>query len=391
MLVLVINAGSSSLKYQLIDTTDDNVRAKGLVERIGSAGANLVQGNVVIKKNMPTHKEAIAEVLSVLQSSVIKNISEISAVGHRVVHGGEKFKSSVIIDENVLRTLDACIELAPLHNPPNIMGIKACADIMPDVPQIAVFDTAFHQTMPQEAFTYAIPYHFYEDYKIRRYGFHGTSHKYVSAKAAEILGKPLSELKLITAHLGNGSSLAAVKNGKAIDTSMGFTPLAGVVMGTRSGDIDPAIVAFIAEKEKLSASEAVILLNKQGGFLGVSGISNDIRDIHKASEEGDERAKLAFDIFAYGVKKYIGAYAAAMGGIDALIFTAGIGENDYIVRDAVTQNLEFLGIKIDREKNHGARGFIDITASDAAVKTIVVPTNEELMIARETAEILHCS
>ena len=392
MLVLVINAGSSSLKYQLIDTTSDKVKAKGLVERIGSAGANLAQGDIVIKKNMPTHKEAIAEVLNALQHpeyGAIKDISEISAVGHRVVHGAEKFKSSVIIDDKVMKALDACIDLAPLHNPPNITGIRACSDAMPGVPQIAVFDTAFHQTMTPEAYIYAIPYHFYEDYKIRRYGFHGTSHKYVSAKAAEIIGKPLSELKIITAHLGNGSSLAAVKNGKSIDTSMGFTPLAGVVMGTRSGDIDPAIVAFIAEREKLSASEAVIYLNKKGGLLGISGTSNDIRDIHKSSEEGDERARLAFNIFVYGVKKYIGAYAAAMGGVDVLIFTAGIGENDYLVRDAVTQNLDFLGIKIDRETNHGARGFLDLTAPDAAVKTMVIPTNEELMIARETADILN--
>ncbi|MBR5240172.1 MAG: acetate kinase, partial [Clostridia bacterium] len=305
----------------------------------------------------------------------------------RVVHGGEAFSGSAVITEAVMNALNECIELAPLHNPPNITGIEACAKIMPNVPQVGVFDTAFHQTMPKKAYLYALPYKFYEQYKIRRYGFHGTSHKYVSMKAAEILGKPIEELKIVTCHLGNGSSIAAVDGGKSVDTSMGFTPLAGILMGTRSGDIDPAIVEFIANKENLSASEVISILNKESGVTGVSGVSSDFRDLSAASAEGNERATAALDMFAYGVQKYIGTYAAAMGGIDAVVFTAGIGENDATLREQITEKLGFMGIKINKDKN-AVRGTVDISSDDATVKTLVIPTNEELMIALETEKLV---
>ncbi|MBE7019475.1 MAG: acetate kinase [Ruminococcaceae bacterium] len=393
MKILVINAGSSSLKYQLINMEDQSVMAKGLCERIGidgrlthSKGDQKFQKDLTLKD----HGDAIQAVLDSLtdkEMGVIASMDEINAVGHRVVHGGEAFSGSAVITEAVMNALNECIELAPLHNPPNITGIEACAKIMPNVPQVGVFDTAFHQTMPKKAYLYALPYKFYEQYKIRRYGFHGTSHKYVSMKAAEILGKPAEELKIVTCHLGNGSSISAVDGGKSVDTSMGFTPLAGILMGTRSGDIDPAIVEFIANKENLTASEVISILNKESGVTGVSGVSSDFRDLSAASAEGNERATAALDMFAYGVQKYIGTYAAAMGGIDAVVFTAGIGENDATLREQITENLGFMGIKINKDKN-AVRGTVDISADDATVKTLVIPTNEELMIALETEKLV---
>ncbi len=393
MKILVINAGSSSLKYQLINMDDQSVMAKGLCERIG------IDGRLTHNKNgekftkelpMKDHGDAIQAVLDSLTDSemgVISSMEEINAVGHRVVHGGEAFSGSAVITESVMKALNECIELAPLHNPPNIIGIEACAKIMPNVPQVGVFDTAFHQTMPKKAYLYALPYKFYEQYKIRRYGFHGTSHKYVSMKAAELLGKPLEELKIVTCHLGNGSSITAVDGGKSVDTSMGFTPLAGIMMGTRSGDIDPAIVEFIANKENLSVKEVLNILNKESGALGLSEISSDFRDLSEAAEKGDEKAAVALDIFAYGVQKYIGTYAAAMGGIDAVVFTAGIGENDAGLREKVASKLGFMGIEINKDKNN-TRGTVDITADGAKVKTLVIPTNEELMIALETEKLV---
>ncbi len=393
MKILVINAGSSSLKYQLINMEDQSVMAKGLCERIGIDGRlTHSKDGEKFQKDLPLkdHGDAIQAVLDSLtdkEMGVIASMDEINAVGHRVVHGGEAFSGSAVITEAVMNALNECIELAPLHNPPNITGIEACAKIMPNVPQVGVFDTAFHQTMPKKAYLYALPYKFYEQYKIRRYGFHGTSHKYVSMKAAEILGKPIEELKIVTCHLGNGSSISAVDGGKSVDTSMGFTPLAGILMGTRSGDIDPAIVEFIANKENLTASQVINILNKESGVTGVSGVSSDFRDLSAASEEGNERATAALDMFAYGVQKYIGTYAAAMGGIDAVVFTAGIGENDATLRAQITENLGFMGIKINKDKNT-VRGTVDITADDATVKTLVIPTNEELMIALETEKLV---
>ncbi|MBP3447844.1 MAG: acetate kinase [Clostridia bacterium] len=393
MKILVINAGSSSLKYQLINMDDQSVMAKGLCERIGIDGRlTHSKDGEKFQKELPLndHGDAIQAVLDSLTDKdmgVIASMDEINAVGHRVVHGGEAFSGSALITEAVMKALNDCIELAPLHNPPNITGIEACAKIMPGVPQVGVFDTAFHQTMPKKSYLYAIPYKFYEDYKIRRYGFHGTSHKYVSMKAAEYLGKPIEELKIVTCHLGNGSSITAVDGGKSIDTSMGFTPLAGIMMGTRSGDIDPAIVEFIANKENIPVSKVLSILNKESGALGISGISSDFRDLSKAADEGNERAQIALDIFAYGVQKYIGTYAAAMGGIDALVFTAGIGENDAELREKVASKLGFMGIEINKDKNN-TRGTVDITADGAKVKTLVIPTNEELMIALETQKLV---
>ncbi len=393
MKILVINAGSSSLKYQLINMEDQSVMAKGLCERIGIDGRlTHSKDSEKFQKDLTLndHGDAIKAVLDSLtdkEMGVISSMDEINAVGHRVVHGGEAFSGSALITESVMKALNECIELAPLHNPPNITGIEACAKIMPGVPQVGVFDTAFHQTMPKKAYLYAIPYKFYENYKIRRYGFHGTSHKYVSMKAAEYLGKPIEELKIVTCHLGNGSSITAVDGGKSVDTSMGFTPLAGIMMGTRSGDIDPAIVEFIANKENLSVKEVLNILNKESGALGLSCISSDFRDLSAASEKGDEKAATALDMFAYGVQKYIGTYAAAMGGIDALVFTAGIGENDAELREKVASKLGFMGIEINNDKNR-VRGTVDITADGAKVKTLVIPTNEELMIALETEKLV---
>jgi len=395
MNVLVVNAGSSSLKYQLFDTNTMKVNAKGLCERIGLDGGRIehkqADGTKTSREiNMPNHAVAtkvLVDTLTDPEIGCIKSMDEIEAVGHRVVHGGSYFSESVVVTPDVISKLEKCMDLAPLHTGPHLMGIQGCTEVMPNVPQVLVFDTAFHQTMPKKAYLYALPYKFYEQYKIRRYGFHGTSHKYVSMKAAEILGKPAEELKIVTCHLGNGSSISAVDGGKSVDTSMGFTPLAGILMGTRSGDIDPAIVEFIANKENLTASEVISILNKESGVTGVSGVSSDFRDLSAASAEGNERATAALDMFAYGVQKYIGTYAAAMGGIDAVVFTAGIGENDATLREQITENLGFMGIKINKDKN-AVRGTVDISADDATVKTLVIPTNEELMIALETEKLV---
>ena len=383
MKVLVINAGSSSLKYQLIDMDDQSVLAKGLCERIGIEGSNLQHTNVgadsktKIEKPMKDHGDAIQMVIDALvdeKIGVIKSMDEIGAVGHRVVHGAEEFANSCLITEAVMKALEKCTPLAPLHNPPNIIGINACTKIMPNVPQVAVFDTAFHQTMPAKAFMYALPYEYYEKDRIRKYGFHGTSHKYVAQEAAKFLGKAPEELKIVTCHLGNGSSISAVDGGKCVDTSMGFTPLDGVPMGTRTGSMDPAVVTYLLNKGMTSA-EVDNLMNKKSGVQGVSGVSSDFRDLAAAAAEGNDRAQLALDMFTYQVKKYIGSYAAAMGGVDAVVFTAGVGENDAATRKAITDGLGFLGIEIDEAKN-STRGTVDITAEGAKVKTLVIPTNE---------------
>lgn len=396
MKILVINSGSSSLKYQLFDMAQETVLAKGLVERIGSQGSILTHQANGKKEKMefesPNHEAALRKVFDVLThtgTGVLKDIKEIDAVGHRVVHAGEKFASSVRITPEVVAALEECSELAPLHNPPGITGIRAITKILPDVPQVGVFDTAFHQTMPKEAYIYPIPYEYYEKHKIRRYGFHGTSHRYVSMRAAAMLGKPIADLKLVTCHLGNGSSVAAVDGGRSIDTSMGFTPLAGIPMGTRSGDLDPAIVTFIAEKDGVTAEHVVQkILNKQSGVLGVSGLSNDFRDLEVAAEEGNERAALALTIFANGLRKYIAAYAAVMNGVDAIIFTAGIGENSKEMRSRVCQGLAFLGVEIDEEQNDCRGVERDISTPQSNVRVLIIPTNEELVIARDTREIV---
>ncbi len=397
MKVLVINAGSSSLKYQLIDMDKMDVMAKGLCERIGIDGSKLTHKNTakgtetVFEKPMKDHSDAISMVIDALVSAdcgVIASMEEIGAVGHRVVHGSEIFADSRVIDDKVMEALRECSPLAPLHNPANIIGIEACKKIMPNVTQVAVFDTAFHQTMPKKAFMYALPYECYTKHKIRKYGFHGTSHRFVSAEAAKMLGKPAEELKIITCHLGNGSSVSAVDGGKCVDTSMGFTPLDGVVMGTRTGSMDPAVVTFLMENEGLSAKEVDNLMNKKSGVFGVSGVSSDFRDLSKAASEGNDRAALAIDMFTYSVKKLIGSYAAAMGGVDAVVFTAGVGENDAASRKAIVSGLEFMGIKIDDEKNSVRGQAIDISAADATVKTLVIPTNEELMIALDTQNLV---
>ena len=396
MKVLVINAGSSSLKYQLLDTDNQEVLAKGLCERIGidgkftykALGKNTIDA---VDVAMPTHSEAIQAVMNALvdpDNGVIASMKEIDAVGHRVVHGGETFACSVKIDDKVMAALEECIPLAPLHNPANITGIKACQAVMgPDVPQVAVFDTAFHQTMPPVAYTYALPYEYYEKDKVRRYGFHGTSHKYVSQRAAAMLGKPIEELKLISCHLGNGSSVTAIDGGKSVDTSMGFTPLAGLPMGTRSGDLDAGILEYLMGKYSLDIKEMLNILNKKSGVLGVSGVSSDFRDLGEAGEKGNTRAALAVDMFNYGVKKYIGAYAAAMGGVDAIIFTAGVGENSADQRMAIASGLEFMGVKMDAEANNTRGKETVISAADSQVKVLLIPTNEELMIALDTAAL----
>ena len=395
MKILVINAGSSSLKYQLIDMDSKEVMAKGLCERIGIDGSLLnhtVNGNKLqIPTEMKNHAQAIKAVIAALldkEHGVISDMSEISAVGHRVVHGGEKFSQSVVITEAVKKALEECIDLAPLHNPPNLTGINACEEAMPGVPQVAVFDTAFHQTMPAESYLYAIPYKYYEKHKIRRYGFHGTSHKYVAGRAAAMLGKNIEDLKIITCHLGNGSSITAVNGGKSMDTTMGFTPLAGLLMGTRCGDIDPAIVTFLMEKEGLSTSEMDTVMNKQSGIFGLSGVSSDFRDVEKAADEGNKVAQIGLNMFDYQVKKTIGAYAAAMGGVDAIVFTAGVGENNKVLRANVAKGLAFMGVAIDDEKNAVRGEEIDISAPNATVRTLVIPTNEELAIAMETQALV---
>ncbi|MCI9187575.1 MAG: acetate kinase [Oscillospiraceae bacterium] len=396
MNILVINAGSSSLKYQLLDPASQQVLAKGLCERIGidgkftykAPGKNTIDA---VDVAMPTHSEAIQAVLNALvdpQNGVIASMEEIDAVGHRVVHGGEKFAKSVKIDAAVMEAIEECNPLAPLHNPANIIGIKACQKLMPNTPMVAVFDTAFHQTMPPVAYTYALPYQYYQEDKVRRYGFHGTSHKYVTGRAAEILDKPLEELKLISCHLGNGSSITAVDGGKSVDTTMGFTPLAGVPMGTRSGDLDAGILEYLMNKHSLDIKQMLNILNKQSGVQGVSGVSSDFRDLDKAAQEGNAQAALAVDVFAYSVKKFIGAYAAAMGGVDAIIFTAGVGENDAAVRAASVAGLEYMGVKIDPEKNQVRGRETDISAPGATVQVLIIPTNEELMIALDTAALI---
>ncbi len=396
MKILVINCGSSSLKYQLIDMTDQTVLAKGLGERIGIEGAIVTHETPgkekhVVQKPMETHKEALEVVLESIVDPIvgaIVSLKEIDAVGHRVVHGGEEFASSVMITDSVIAAMEACSELAPLHNPANLIGIHACMELMPDVPMVGVFDTAYHQTMDKATYLYALPYELYEKHKIRRYGFHGTSHKYVAERAADMMGKPLSELKLITCHLGNGASVAAIQGGKVVDTSMGFTPLEGLVMGTRCGDMDPAIVTFLMEKENLSIAEVNALMNKQSGVLGISGVSSDFRDIEAAAAEGNERAELALAKFYLRVKKYIGAYMAIMGGVDGIVFTAGLGENSKIARAEICKGLTGLGIEIDNVKNdmRGKEAFIQ--TDDANVALMCIPTNEELMIAKDTLNLL---
>lgn len=396
MKVLVINCGSSSLKYQLFDMDDKSVLAKGLVERIGLEEGTLKhtpagKDKVEISEKIPNHKVAVKMMLDALldeNHGVLKSISEISAVGHRVVHGGEKFSGSVKINDEVMEVLKECVDIAPLHNPPNIIGIEAAKELLPDVPMVGVFDTAFHQTMPKYAYMYGLPYELYEKYGIRRYGFHGTSHRFVSAEAAKMLDKPIEELKMVTLHLGNGSSITAVENGKSIDNSMGFTPLEGILMGTRCGNIDPAIVPFIMEKEGLSSEEINNYLNKKCGVYGVSGVSSDFRDLEEAAENGNSRAQLALEIFAYQAKKFIGSYAAAMNGLDAIVFTGGIGENSSTVRKMICENMEFFGIKIDEEKNKVRGKKADISAEDAKTKVLVIPTNEELMIALDTLALI---
>ena len=395
MKILVINAGSSSLKYQLIDMADESVIAKGLVERIGIAGSMLTHKygddqKYEIAREIPDHTAAMHLVIEALldkRHGVLSSINEIGAVGHRVLHGGEKFSASILIDKAVEDAIEEYIPLGPLHNPANLMGIRACQAVMPKTPQVAVFDTAFHQTMPPKAYMYGMPYEYYEKHHIRRYGFHGTSHRFVSGRAVELWGKPHS--RIIVCHLGNGSSMSAVVDGKCFDTSMGLTPLEGVLMGTRSGSLDPAVVEYMAMRENLSVTEVLTILNKKSGLIGISGASSDMRDVNKAADEGNERAKLALEMWAYGVKKYIGSYAAAMGGLDMLVFTAGIGENDGPGREKICEGLEFLGVKLDKEVNLSVRSReARISAADSKVEVWVIPTNEELAIARDTRDIV---
>ena len=397
MKVLVINCGSSSLKYQLIDMVNEEALAQGLVERIGIEGSVLTQkvegkDKYIVKEEMKDHKDAIRLVLAALvdeNNGVIKSMDEISAVGHRVVHGGEKYKESVVINDEVKANIEECFKLAPLHNPANMIGIKACEELMPNTPMVAVFDTAFHGTMPEDAYLYALPYELYEKDGIRKYGFHGTSHKYVSQTCAEVMGRDIKDLKIITCHLGNGASLCAVKNGVSVDTSMGFTPLEGVAMGTRCGNIDPAIVTFLMKEEGLSVDEVNDLLNKKSGVLGISGISSDFRDIEDAAfNKGNRRAQLALRIFEYKIRTTIGAYAAAMGGVDAIVFTAGVGENGPETREKCLEGLEFLGVEIDKEANNVRGKVREISKAGCKVKAFVIPTNEELMIARDTLELI---
>ena len=396
MNILVINCGSSSLKYQLINSETEGVLAKGLCERIGIDGSQITYQPAGGEKEvtvspMPTHTQAIQMVLDALtnkKSGVIASLAEVGAVGHRVVHGGEKFTSSTVITDEAMKAIEECNDLAPLHNPANLIGIRACQELMPGVPMVAVFDTAFHQTMPDVAYTYGIPYEYYEKYKVRRYGFHGTSHSYVSKRTAEIVGKPYDQMKIIVCHLGNGASISAVNCGKSVDTSMGLTPLEGLVMGTRSGDLDPAIIDFVGKKEGLSLDEMNEVLNKKSGMLGISGVSSDGRDLEAAAETGNKRAQLALDVFDYRVIKYIGAYAAAMNGVDAIAFTAGIGENNIKMRKDVCSSLTYLGVKLDEEKNNVRGEERIISADDSKVQVLLVPTNEELAIARETLALV---
>lgn len=396
MNILVINCGSSSLKFQMIDSESEKVLAKGLCERIGIDGSRISYTPADGEKeeslrDMPTHSQAIQYVIEALtneKTGVIRSLEEVGAVGHRVVHGGEFFSRSVLLNDEVIEKIEECNDLAPLHNPANIIGIRACMEAMPGTPNVAVFDTAFHQTMPKEAYLYAIPYRYYEDYKIRRYGFHGTSHSYVSKRAAEILKKPYEQMKTIVCHLGNGASICAVENGKSVDTSMGLTPIAGVAMGTRSGDIDQSIVEVLANKTGKTISEVLDILNKKSGVLGVSGVSSDFRDLGTAIAEGNEKAKAAMNVFVHGVVKYIGAYAAVMNGVDCIAFTAGVGENNPMVREMICRNLGYLGIILDEKANEVRGEEKEISTEDSKVKVMVIPTNEELAIARETLELL---
>lgn len=395
MNVLVINCGSSSLKYQLINSDTEDVLAKGLCERIGIDGRLVYQkagcDKEITEAAMPTHKEAIQLVLEALtneKTGAIKSLAEVNAIGHRVVHGGEKFASSAVITDEMIKAVEECNDLAPLHNPANLIGIRVCAELMPGVPQVGVFDTAFHQTMPPKAYLYGLPIDYYKKYKVRRYGFHGTSHSFVSKRAVEFLGLDKDNSKVIVCHLGNGSSISAVQNGKCVDTTMGLTPLEGVVMGTRSGNIDPAIMEFIAKKENLDIAGMMNVLNKKSGLQGMSGVSSDMRDIDEAIAAGNEDAKNAFDVLCYGIAKFIGGYVAAMNGVDAIVFTAGIGENDCNVRKAVCSYLGYLGIAIDEEAN-GKRGEeMVISTADSKVKVAVIPTNEELAICRDTVALV---
>ena len=395
MKVLVVNCGSSSLKYQLIDMENEEVLAKGYIEKIGLADSFLTHTakgeKYKIEKNIPNHEEGMKVVIEQLLNKdygVIKDLKEIDAVGHRVVHGGEKFSGSVVITDAVVNAIEECIPLAPLHNPAGITGIEACKKALPGVPMVGVFDTAFHQTIPEKAYIYPIPYKYYEEYKIRKYGFHGTSHKFVSKRVAELVGKPLEDLKVITCHLGQGASLCAVKDGKSVDTTMGLTPLAGVPMGSRSGDIDPSIVTFIMKKENLTPDQMDKILNKESGKLGISGVSVDDRDIEAVAKEGNKRAQLALDSFVYQVVGNIGKYAAQMNGVDVITFAGGIGENSKEVRKQICESLSFLGVEIDNEKNNTRGEEIEISTPNSKVKVYIVPTNEELMIARETQELV---
>ena len=395
MKVLVVNAGSSSIKYQVMDMTDESVLAKGLVDRVGIPGTTLKheptgKDDVLIKKDLPDHTAGMKLVLEVLinpEYGCIKSMDEIGAVGHRVVHGGEGFSKSVVIDDAVKKVIRDCFDVAPLHNPPNMMGIEACQELMPNVKHVAVFDTAFHQTMTPANFMYALPYEVYEKYKVRRYGFHGTSHFYVAHRAAEMLGKPYEDCKIVTLHLGNGASMAAIANGKVVDTSMGFTPLEGLVMGTRSGDIDPAIVFFLMDKLNMDANEANNYFNKKSGLLGLSGVSNDLRDVIEAAEAGNERAQMALDVYHNKIKGYIGNYIAKLNGCDCIVFTAGVGENGIGTREEICKDLEALGIKMDAAKNKVRGKEVDLSAADSKVKIFLIPTNEELVIARDTYEL----
>ena len=394
MKVLVINCGSSSLKYQVIDSETEKVLAKGLCERIGIDGRLVYQPagseKIITESAMPTHKEAVRMVLDALvdkENGVLSSLSEIGAVGHRIVHGGEKFTESALITDEMLRKVEECNELAPLHNPANIIGINACRELMPGVPMVGVFDTAFHQTMPAKAYMYAVPYECYQKYGVRRYGFHGTSHSFVSKRAAEVAGIELTNSKIIVCHLGNGASVSAVLNGKSVDTSMGLSPLEGLVMGTRSGDIDPTAVQYIAKKEGLDFDGVMTLLNKKSGVLGISCVSSDFRDLLAAQDKGDKRAKLAVDMFVYRVAKYIGAYAAAMNGVDLIAFTAGVGENNGFVRQEICRYLGFIGVEIDSKANEVAGEERKISTDNSMVKVYVIPTNEELAIARETVRL----
>ncbi len=397
MNILVLNCGSSSVKYKLFDMTSKEVTGSGGVEKIGMKGSFMKHTRkdgqkIILEGEILEHQVAVEYILGVLTSEKhgsIKNIDEIHAVGHRVVHGGEKFNSSVLITDEVIKKIEECIEIAPLHNPPNLAGIKAISELLPEVPQVAVFDTAFHQTMPEYAYMYGIPYSLYKKYGIRRYGFHGTSHRYVSRRSCEFLGLDYKKSKIITAHIGNGASIAAIDRGKSIDTTMGFTPVEGLMMGTRSGDVDLGVVTYIMEKEMISPSVASTLFNKHSGVLGVSGISSDMRDIDNAINEGNERAKLALDMYEYKIKKYIGSYLAALNGADILVFTGGVGENQVALRERICDGLTFAGVKIDKKINSRSRGQEELLSTeDSAVKVVVIPTDEEFMIASDTVSII---